>query len=283
MRFAICNEMFQGWDLGSVFRLVAEVGYDAVELAPYTLAPSIFDLPVERRREIARSASACGLQIAGLHWLLVGPSGLHISHPDPEVRARTVTYLTELVNACADLGGKILVFGSPKQRDVLPGLGHAEASRLALETFSACARAAEIAGVTFCLEALPLEYTNFMTTTAEVVGLVRAIGSPNLRMVLDVKSMCSELAPPGELIQMAAPYLAHFHANDANLRGPGFGTTDFVPIFQALREVGYTGYISVEVFDYSLDPAVVARESLRYIRESAGDRGQAQPRHHRPV
>lgn len=268
MKFAICNETFQGWELDDVLRFVAETGYDAVELAPFTLAKSVDELPIERRQGIARSARSYGLEVAGLHWLLVGPPGLHVSHPDPAVRARTVAYLEELIRACADLGGRVLVFGSPKQRNVEPGLSREEATDLALSTFRTCARAAEAAGVVFCLEPLPPPETSFMNTLAEAIELVRAIGSPAVRTMLDVKSMSAEQMPIPELIRTAAPYAAHVHANDANRRGPGSGETDFVPIFQTLREVGYSGYVSVEVFDYSPSPEVIARESLRYMRQA---------------
>ena len=275
MRYAICNELFEGWDLERVFRFVAELGYEAVELAPFTLAKSIDELSVERRRQIVRSAAAHGLAIAGMHWLLVGPSGLHINHPDPAVRQRTTLYLAELIRACADLGGQILVFGSPKQRWVLSDVDYGAATRYALDVFATCARAAEAAGVTFCLEALPGPEANFMTTTAEVVELVRTIDSPALRMIHDVKSMASESVAMPDLIRQAAPYLAHFHANDANRRGPGAGDVDFVPIFRTLREIGYAGYVSVEVFDFSQGPETIARESLAYMRrcEGVGDRG----------
>jgi sugar phosphate isomerase/epimerase len=109
-----------------------------------------------------------------------------------------------------------------------------------------------------------------MTTTREVLDLAREIGSPNLRLVLDVKSMSAEAPTPiRELIRLAAPDVAHFHANDANRRGPGFGAVDFAPIFRALDAVGYGGYVSVEVFDFTPSPEVIARESLRYLREAS--------------
>src|SRR5512141_2741704 len=160
IRFSICNELFAAapdpaaprWPLAEQLRLTAEVGYDAVELAPFTLAPTIDALSVERRREIARLVRDHGLAVAGLHWLLVGPSGLHVNSPDPAVRARTVAYLEELIRACADLGGQVLVLGSPRQRWVPAGLSYDVATSLALDTFAACAREAERRGVTFCLE-----------------------------------------------------------------------------------------------------------------------------------
>jgi sugar phosphate isomerase/epimerase len=79
--------------------------------------------------------------------------------------------------------------------------------------------------------------------------------------------MSSEDTPAPDLIRRHAARLGHFHANDANRRGPGFGSVDFVPIFRALREIGYGGWVSVEVFDYSPNPETIARESLRYMRE----------------
>jgi sugar phosphate isomerase/epimerase len=82
---------------------------------------------------------------------------------------------------------------------------------------------------------------------------------------LDVKAMSSEATAVPELIAQYGGQAGHFHANDANLRGPGFGPVDFVPIFRALRDAGYDRWVSVEVFDYKPDPETIARESLAYM------------------
>jgi sugar phosphate isomerase/epimerase len=87
-----------------------------------------------------------------------------------------------------------------------------------------------------------------------------------VRLHLDVKAMASEPTPIPAIIRASARHLEHFHANDVNLQGPGFGDVDFVPIFKALEEVGYQGWVSVEVFDYSPGPERLARDSIDYMR-----------------
>lgn len=267
MKFAICNEVFSDWDFQRVVKFVKEAGYDGIEIAPFTLADSVTEISAPRRRELKRMAADAGLEITGLHWLLVKPEGLHISHPDPTIRSRTVDYLCRLMEFSADLGGKILTFGCPKQRTVLPEATLKEAWKWALETFLACGETAEKHGVILCLEALPSRDTNFLNTNAQVLAFVKEANHPNIRMMLDVKSMCAEDIPVPENIRSCNGFFHHVHANDSNLRAPGFGEVDFRPIFSTLAEVGYDGYVSVEPFDYSPDPETLAVKTLEYMKD----------------
>src|SRR5262249_30987857 len=104
-------------------------------------------------------------------------------------------------------------------------------------------------------------------TCAEGAELLKRIDHPNFLLHLDVRAMSSEATPVVELIRRHIAQTGHFHANDPNKRGPGFGNVDFVPIFKALRESKYQGWVSVEVFDYSPDPETIARDSIKYMRK----------------
>src|SRR5262245_49660116 len=117
-RYAICNETFEGWDHERICACVASHGYQGLEIAPFTLAPLITDVPEQRRRQLRQQAERAGLQIVGLHWLLAKTDGFQITSADETVRTRTATYLVELARCCADLGGELMVFGSPGQRRI---------------------------------------------------------------------------------------------------------------------------------------------------------------------
>ena len=266
MKFSVCNELFEGWAIEQVFRTAAELGYDGVEIAPFTLADSVEDISDSRRKEIVQGAASNGIEIVGLHWLLVKPPGMYINHPDKAIRLRTRDYLDSLIRLCGDLGGRILIFGSPKQRNVYEGLTYDQAWDYARETFAHCAETASDSGVYLCIEALARVETDFINTITEAVRMVNEVGKPHLRTMIDIKAISDDGRPLPEIIEEAAPYAMHVHANDASGRGPGMGATDFVPIAESLRKVGYDGYVSVEVFDYKPDPVTIARESIEYLR-----------------
>jgi sugar phosphate isomerase/epimerase len=272
MKFGTCNEMFEGWDLARQLDFIAQCGYQGVELAPFTVAKAVTDVPPARRKEIAGQARANALEVIGLHWLLVGPEGLYITDPDPAVRRRTTDYLQDLMRFCADVGGRVLVFGSPQQRNLKPGVTREAARGWLIDAFSAALPVAADAGVTLCLEPLPPPECDFIRTTTEALDVITAVDHPNLRLILDVKSMSGEQGMTGEpipdIIRRVAPYVTHVQGNDANRGHPGSGAIDFVPIFRALRDVGYDGYVSVETFDFTPGPETIARESITYLRQS---------------
>jgi sugar phosphate isomerase/epimerase len=255
--------------MGDVLRFVAEVGYEGLELAPFTLAAMPTDLSTAERAALLRQARAHGVALTGLHWLLAGPPGLHITHPDAEVRERTLAYVEALIDLAVDLEAPILVLGSPRQRSAVPPLTPAQATNLLVQGLQRLARRAEQQSVTLCMEPLPAPDTDVVNTVEQAIDVIERTGSPAVRLILDVKSMCAEQQPLPALIARGAPYAAHFHANDRNLGAPGSGDVDFHPILAALSATGYRGWISVEVFDLSAGARAIARDSLAYLRACA--------------
>jgi sugar phosphate isomerase/epimerase len=268
MRFAMCNEIFQGWTAEAVLEHCAKLGYDGLEIAPFTLAKTVGEISPTQRRLLREAAVRAGVDICGLHWLLARTEGLHLNHPDAAVRERTTRYLCELVDCCADLGGKILVLGSPQQRNVLPGVTATQAWDLAAQTLAGAVQRAERHGVVICIEPLSPAETNFINTAAEAIEFTRQFKSAAMKIILDVKAMCSEHEAIPRIIRQSWPHFAHFHANDKNMKGPGFGDISFEPIAAALGEVGYNGWVSVEVFKFEEGPETIASRSLECLRRA---------------
>lgn len=266
-RLAICNETFPDWPLEKVLPLVAECGYQGVELAPFTLAGLVTEISAARRAEMRRQAEKAGVELIGLHWLLAKTQGFYLTSPDADTRRRTVDYLGELARLAADLGGKLLVFGSPQQRNLLPGVSREQAMDYATEVFSRTLPVLEKTGTVIAIEPLSPKTTDFLRTAAEGAELVDRIGSPHCQLHLDCRAMSTESTPIPDLLRRYRKMLVHFHANDSNSLGPGMGELDFRPIFAALAEIAYPGWISVEVFDYRPGGERIARESIRYMKQ----------------
>ena len=267
MKFGICNEIFQDWKIEDTFAYAAKAGYDLVEIAPFTIANSVTDISPARRVELRDAAARAGIGISGLHWVLAKTEGLHINSPDAAVRKRTADYLTAIVDCCADLGGTRVILGSPKQRNIPEGIEYVKAYAWAIDTLREPVLRAGERGVVICIEPLAPSETDFLNTAEQARRFAASYSNPGMSVILDVKAMSSEGKPIPEIIRESAGKFAYFHANDTNLKGPGFGDVDYRPIAAALREVGYDGTVSVEVFDFTEGPEVIATKSIEYLRE----------------
>jgi sugar phosphate isomerase/epimerase len=271
IRLGICNELFEDWDFARVCQTVASLGYQGLEIAPFTLAPRINDVSPDRRRTLRTMVADAGLATIGLHWLLAKTEGFYLTSPDPQVRKRTGDYLIMLAEATRDLGGSLMVLGSPKQRDLLPGVSHDQAAGYALEVFTRIMPSLGTIGVDLCLEPLAPSETNFLNTCSQATSLIEQVDHPRFKLHMDVKAQSGETGTTvPALIRQYARHAGHFHAQDVNLRGPGMGDVDFCPIMRALVESGYDHWVSVEVFDFSPGALETARQSIACLKRAMG-------------
>jgi sugar phosphate isomerase/epimerase len=271
-RYAICNELFHDRSLEQGMREALALGYTGLEIAPFTLAPAetpyAAAISPQTRQNVRHLAESLGMQIVGLHWLLAKTSGFHLTTRDSAVRAKTANYLRELVQLCADLGGTIMVLGSPLQRNFPADMTHQEALENAVDVIKMIANDLERTDITLAIEPLGPVEGNFLNFAHQGRDLIERVGCGKVRLHLDVKAMSTEGPPIDEIIRQNADLLAHFHANDPNLLGPGMGAVPFDPIFAALREVIYPGWVSVEVFDYSPGVGEILRQSMETMQRA---------------
>ncbi|HOL21585.1 MAG TPA: sugar phosphate isomerase/epimerase family protein [bacterium] len=267
MKIGICNEMFKGWEMEKVFSFIKETGYQGIEIAPFTLADSVDMISEQTIKSIRELSRRYSIEVIGTHWLLVKPEGLSVSTDDKALREKTADYLCKLVDFTADIGGSLMVFGSPKQRNIGEGQTYEKVKENVKEVLSKVLKKCENRNIFLCLEPLARTETNFINTAAEAIEIIEEVSHPYLKLHLDVKAMSDEQKPVPDIIREGSKYLKHFHANDKNLGGPGSGDTDYAPIISALREIKYNGWISIEVFDFSPGPENIAKQGIEYLKK----------------
>jgi sugar phosphate isomerase/epimerase len=272
MKYAFCNEMFGEEPFQEAWPKAAELGYTGVEIAPFTLwkDDEHFDaraVPAFMRQHAKKTAANAGLEVVGLHWLLAKTSGFYLTSPDAAVRNATSDYLKGLAELCADLGGKVMVLGSPQQRNLLPGVGYNDAEEYAAEVLRGVMPTCANLDVTIALEPLGPAEGDFMLTAESGIRLAKLVDSPHCKLHLDVKAMSSEKDSIPIIIENSQEWLVHFHANDPNLLGPGMGDVEYGEIMQTLHDIKYDGWVSVEVFKYEPSPLEIARQSIEYMQK----------------
>jgi len=269
MNFSLCNEVLAPLPFEDQCRIAAALGYKGLEVAPFTVSDDPATMTDKAAARLRQTASAHGLEIAGLHWLLVKPEGLSITSPDAIVRERTVAFMCRLPELCAAMGGSYLVHGSPGQRLIAPGESKETALKRATEAFARAGEAARRHGVVYCIEPLSVDQTPLINTVAEAAAIVRHIDNPHVRTMIDTSSAgLAEAEPVAELIARWLPtgLIGHVQLNDPNRRGPGDGAMEFAPILKALVDNGFRGMAAVEPFEYVPDGPSCAARAIDYLR-----------------
>ncbi len=273
MKIALCNEVLMPLPFEQQCRLAADLGYDGLEVAPFTLADDPLRITDAEATAFARMARDHGLQITGLHWLLVAPAGLSIVSSDAALRERTTQLMERMVELCALMGGRYLVHGSPKQRSVPPDSTPQQAWDRARDCLARAALRATTCDVTYCLEPLSPRETDLVTTVEQAVRMVQEVGTPALKTMIDCSAAGqAEAEPVAALMERWMPtgHIAHVQVNDPNRRGPGQGDMRFEPILRSLRAMQRQGHyndtIAVEPFDYLPDGPGCAARAIGYLR-----------------
>ena len=266
-RHSICNEVYKGWDFAAACRHMRGAGYEGIEIAPFTLADDPAMIPAEKRREYRDIIAAEGLSFVGLHWLMVAPPGLHVTTRDRALRDRSWLHIWNLIDLCADLGPNgVMVFGSPVQRGTTGGASVEEAKERFVEGLAGVAGHAAERGVRVLVEALPKAQCDVINRLEEAVEIVRRIGSAGVRTMFDTHNAVDETEPHAALVERYFELIEHIHVNEVDGKHCGAGDYDFAPVLASLKKLNYSGWISLEAFDFTPGAERIAEESIRHLQ-----------------
>ncbi len=276
MKYSICSDTFPGWPVEDIFQFANKTGYQAVELASYSFCDSIVDVDDAERQRITEWADGADIEIAGIHALFTPipglqplhscPAWLQMNSADPEIRRRTLEYLKELIRFTGEVGGKNVVLGSAASRNIPKELPYIEGWRNARESLQEAAEYAGNYDVIVSLEPIAANLTNFINTPDDAMKMVREVNHPNLKWMLDCFAAYNQGVDIPAAVRKYGADLVHVHMNDENKSWPGTGRIDFPSVAQALKDVGYSGYLSIEVFDLKPDPETIAVEAMKSLR-----------------
>jgi D-psicose/D-tagatose/L-ribulose 3-epimerase len=244
-RLAVSNIAWEPDEDDAIAELLRREGVTGVEIAPTKWREKPFDASSGDIALYRRSWEDRGLRVVSLQSLLFGRPDLQLFTGAME-RAVLSDYLRRVIDFGASLGAHALVFGSPKNR-LRGSLALNEALEIAAEFFRALGPHAAARDIALCIEANPVEYgCDFVTTTAEAAELCTLVDHPAIRVNADLGGMTLAGEDPERSIEAANKFIAHVHASEPHLAELGAGAKHEAA-GPALREIGYRGWVSVEM------------------------------------
>lgn len=173
------------------------------------------------------------------------PGSIKVVGPQAETE-RAIKYSETAIRRASEIGIKVLVLGSSGSRSIPEGFSREEAEKQFLALLKGIAPTAEKYGVVVAIEPLQHSETNFINTVSEGAAIARQAGSPNICVIADFFHMARVGEAPESIIENADK-LVHCHIAEKEERTPpGAKGDDFTPYYKALKEIHYTGRISIE-------------------------------------
>lgn len=268
MKYAICNELFGKMDFEVSCQLISKNGYTGIEIAPFTIFSNRYELDslnLMKINQIKAVLKKNNLQFVGFHWLFLGFSGFHLFSSDYKIRENTYNHLKKLIDLVGELGGGLLVLGSPEERKIV-NMSFENAERILVERLKELINHLKNNGAMILLEALPRKYTNFINTLEQAKNMIDRINSDQVKGMFDFHNCTDEKETWADLIDRYFTIIKHVHLNDIDGSYPGSGTSNFLPAFRIMKKRNYKHWISLEIFKKPKDPEYVICQLHKYLR-----------------
>lgn len=269
MKIAISNLAWNTEEDEIIAKLLRKTGIKGIEIAPtkvWAAANQVSPAEVDRVRNFWKEYE---VEIIGSQAILYGQPKL-VVFGSREVRRATLSYIKSVIELTANLGGKTVVFGSPKNRCV-GGLERQKIQATAQEFFLAIGEIAKMNQVRFCIEPNPVEYgADFITNTNEAIKLVRTINHPRVMINLDISTLVLNGEDFKKSIKNAGTHIGHVHLSEPRLKPLKPRVRMHQTIAGALKGSGYQGWISVEMLPPKNNGLKKLREILTFVKAVYG-------------
>jgi len=266
MKIALSNIAWENRHLSKYLKLLKKLNCSGVEIAPDIIWPKPTNSSNEERKIFKNIILKEGLDIVGFHALLFSRPDLQFFQ-SKESRKATVNYLCELIKLCADLGGKQLIFGSPKNRR-LHNRKYSECLGQIMEDFFQICEFGKKHDIFFCIEPLGPNETDFIKSVEEGGNIVNKIDHPFFKLHLDTKALFATKENPNEILIKFNNIIQHVHVSDENLKEPGSVNSGHREIGEALNKAGYSNYLSIEMRkpDKNIEESIT--RSVLFVKEN---------------
>lgn len=253
------------YPLEEVIKRLSRIGYEGIEIgcaSPHAYPPT---LSKERRKEIKKILEYYGMEVSSMLPALSGGPGHNVASPIPEERRHTIEHYKEIVELCEEWGCKTIlyipgwqVFGTPLE----------QAWAWSVEALTEIAETAANYGVTLVIEPTSHD-SNIVDRCDDALMMMREVNKPNVKVMFDTFHVLYRREVCTDYIYAMGNDLRHIHISDNDRLPPGKGRGDFVGVVQALKDIGYDGYLAMEIgFDRrDVEPDYVARQAYEYMKQ----------------
>jgi len=221
--------------------LLEKAGYDYIELGLASLEP----LAEKDFRELRRKIEDSAIKAEAFNGFFPGNIKLVGETVD---RQKIQDYLDKMVERAAQLGGKVIVFGSGAARAVPEGFSKERAWEQLVDFLKLADPVAERYDITIAIEPLRVQECNIINTVREGLALAKAVGRPHIRLLADTYHMAFQQEGMDAIIEAGGEYISHIHvANPDGRVYPKSGDgVEYGALFDALKKIGYEGRVSIE-------------------------------------
>jgi len=263
LKLGVQENRLPGDSLADRVALAEDLGFDGIELWGHDIAERLQEIKNAFKGRSVRPCTICS-----------GHPGALI-HADPQMRRAACEGILERLRIAGDLGmvGVIVVPGFIRDRTIPDLSPYKTAKELETELLVAqlqeMAPQAEKTGAVILLEALNRYETHFLNRQVEAAEIAKRVGSPAVRIMCDLFHMNIEEPNTPETLRKVGPLCRHVHLADNTRTEPGSGSIDFRAAFQALKEIGFDGYMALECrLSDPDDPAGCLKRCVEYLRSA---------------